>query len=301
MDTSFQDLQGVPLNSAGVESQIDENQGPSWIPSTRTGVVAILNVTPDSFSNSEETPQGLDDQLHWVEEALEHGVDLIDIGGESTRPGAEPVDGDEERRRVMPVVEGIVRRFPEARLSIDTRKAIVARDAVEAGVHVVNDVSGLQFDPAMAGVVAATGTELILMHSQGTPETMQQDPQYPRGVIQGISLFFQQQLIRCWQQGIESHKIILDPGIGFGKTVDQNMELFSNLRAFQALGHPVLVGSSRKSCLTLGDASILPDQREPLTAASIAVAISQGVQLVRIHDLKAQLPVIHLLDRIYHR
>lgn len=262
-----------------------------------TKIMAILNVTPDSFSDG-GLLEGLDVVLRAAEQALNAGADILDIGGESTRPGAVEIPAEEECQRVLPVIEAIHTRFPEATLSIDTRKALVAEQAVAAGARIINDVSGLQFDENMLNVVAQTGTTLVLMHSQGIPETMQQDPSYPNGVVEAVYQFFTQQLAKIEAVGVAREKIILDPGFGFGKTLQHNLTLLNQLAKFQSLGCPILVGSSRKSFLTLGDSSIQPHEREALTAASLALAIERGTGYVRVHDVVTQAPVVRLIDAV---
>ena len=265
--------------------------------------MAILNITPDSFSDGgqlfgEDFNQSVDAVLATAQSALDAGADVLDIGGESTRPGAQAVSLDEELCRVLPVIKALRQVFPKAILSIDTRKAEVARRAVEAGAGIINDVSGLQYDPAMAKTAAQTGAYLVIMHTQGTPEVMQQNPVYPKGVMAEITNFFQQQSETAIAAGVSPEHIILDPGFGFGKTVDHNLELLTRLAEFKTLGYPLLVGTSRKSFLTLGQ-SIPASQRDALTAASLATAIANGASMLRIHNVPALSPVIHLADRLH--
>lgn len=262
---------------------------------TRTQIMAILNVTPDSFSDGGQL-QGMDVVLKAAENALKAGVDILDIGGESTRPGAQEVSADAELQRVLPVIEAIQQRFPEARLSVDTRKAKVAEQAVQAGACIINDVSGLQFDPEMVNIVARTGSQLVLMHSQGTPEHMQRAPFYPNGVIEDVISFFARQIQMAEVAGIAKSRIIIDPGFGFGKTLVHNLSLLKHLAQFKQLGCPILVGTSRKSFLTLGDGSISPGKREALTAASLALAIERGATYVRVHDVAVQAPIVRLIE-----
>lgn len=262
----------------------------------KTRMMAILNVTPDSFSDGGRF-RSLEAVLDTAEEYLALGADVLDVGGESTRPGARPVPVEGEMRRVLPVITALNLAFPDALVSIDTRKAAVAEAAVEAGARIINDVSGLQYDPAMAEVAAQARAWLVLMHSRGTPETMQQNPDYPAGVVEEVTTFFRRQTEIALAAGVEPGRIILDPGLGFGKTLDHNMALLRNLGALRALGYPVLVGPSRKSFLTLGNAVILPEQREALTAASLAYAVEQGADWVRIHDPRTQLPVLRFAER----
>ena len=263
----------------------------------KTKIMAILNVTPDSFSDGGRL-ETVVDALRAAEHALAVGAEILDIGGESTRPGAEIVDAESEIERVVPVITAIRRRFPHALLSIDTRKSQVAKAALEAGANWINDVSGLQYDPHMADVVAQQGATLVLMHSQGTPQTMQKNPDYPQGVVRSVFEFFEQQVAIALQAGISKDSLILDPGLGFGKTVAHNMELMRQMSTFHALDVPLLVGTSRKSFLTLGHRDIGVDEREALTAVSVAWAVQQGAAYVRVHDVETHAPVIRLAESL---
>jgi dihydropteroate synthase len=268
--------------------------------SPKTKIMAILNVTPDSFSDGGRLIT-LDAALRAAEHALLAGASVLDVGGESTRPGASVVDVEAEIERVVPHIEAIHQRFPEAVLSVDTRKAPVAEAAIQAGASWINDVSGLQFDPAMAETVVRHNATLVLMHSQGTPDTMQRDPQYPQGVVSAVLNFFKQQIALAEKAGISRERLILDPGFGFGKTLAHNLDLLRGLDGFQALGLPVLVGTSRKSFLTMGNRDILVDEREALTAVSVAMAVQHGVAYVRVHDVEVHAPVIRLAEALYQR
>ena len=263
----------------------------------KTQIMAVLNVTPDSFSDGGRLG-GLDALFQAAEVALTAGANILDVGGESTRPGAAMIPVDEELKRVMPAIENIRTRFPEAMISIDTRKAAVAKTAIQAGASIINDVSGLQFDPLMAETIAQSQARLVLMHSQGTPETMQQNPTYPQGVVPEILAFFERQMALAEQSGVHRERIIIDPGFGFGKTLQHNLTLLKQLYRFQDLGCPILVGTSRKSFLTLGNQSTLPNQREALTAASLVFGIQNGASYVRIHDAVTQVPVIRLIEQV---
>jgi dihydropteroate synthase len=263
----------------------------------KTRIMAILNVTPDSFSDGGKLC-GPDNIVREAEKALAAGAHILDIGGESTRPRAVQVSVDEELQRVAPAIEAIRQRFPQAMISIDTRKAAVAEAAVAAGAGIINDVSGLQFDPAMARTAARLGTELVIMHSQGTPETMQDNPHYPMGVVTEVKAFFERQIALAIQAGVCRERIILDPGFGFGKTRAHNLALLHELEGLQDLKLPILVGASRKSFLAMGDPAITADKREVLTAAAMALAIQKGAAMVRVHDVEAQAPVVRLVEGI---
>jgi dihydropteroate synthase len=247
----------------------------------RPSVIGVINVTPDSFS---------DGGVHLYPDAaitaargmLEAGAAMVDVGGESTRPGSEGVSLDDELARVLPVLEGL-RGEP---LSIDTTKAGVARAALALGVELVNDVTALRGDPELAGVVAQADAYLCLMHMRGTPATMQDDPRY-EDVVSEVKAFLEQRLAFAVSEGIREELVCLDPGIGFGKTVAQNFELVRRLPELVAIGRPILVGFSRKSALgrILGD----PDAVHGSTAASIGVAVAaldRGASLVRAHDVR---------------
>ena len=245
----------------------------------RPRVMGIVNVTPDSFS---------DGGLHATAGAalaqgralVAAGAEILDIGGESTRPGAAEVPVSEEIARILPVIEGLARTAP---LSVDTRKARVAEAALRAGAGIVNDVSALTFDPALAGVVAAEGAPVILMHAQGSPETMQDDPRYD-DVLLDVYEALAARVAAAEAAGIARDRIVIDPGIGFGKTQDHNLALMRGLTLFHGLGLPVLLGVSRKRFIgTIGGADRAAD-RAPGTLALTLAGIAQGIQLHRVHD-----------------
>lgn len=256
--------------------------------------MGILNITPDSFSDG---GQYLNPDLA-IQHALQmknEGADMIDIGGESTRPGADPISVEEELRRVLPVIEVLVKEI-DLPLSIDTRKAEVARKALLAGAHLVNDISGLHYDSGMADVIAEYQASVIIMHSKGIPKTMQDNPQY-HNVVEEIraSLLESVQLAR--DAGISDDQIILDPGIGFGKTVHDNFEIIAHLGKIRSLGYPVLMGVSRKSFIgkTLNCSE---EKRIFGTAAAVAASILNGAQIVRVHDVRAMHDVARVIDQI---
>ncbi len=243
--------------------------------------MGILNVTPDSFSDGGSFCSR-EDVCAQVERMLAQGVDIIDVGGESTRPFAEPVSEQEELNRVIPAIETI-RKITDIPVSIDTSKAEVARQALAAGATMVNDISALRNDPAMASVVASYDGPVIIMHMQGTPGDMQVNPSY-EDVVEEICAFFEERIGWMGEQGIEKSRIVLDPGIGFGKTLDHNLAILGNIRAFKQFGLPVLIGHSRKSFLEklLG----LPvGERDCPTAVISALCAGQGVDLLRVHDV----------------
>jgi dihydropteroate synthase len=243
-------------------------------------IMGVVNVTPDSFSDGGEFLDPDVAVAHGRRLAAE-GAHILDVGGESTRPGADPVGTDEELRRVLPVVEGLA--GTGAAISIDTTKADVARAAVEAGATIVNDVSALRFDPGLAAVVAEAGTECCLMHMLGEPRTMQRDPRYD-DVVSDVRAFLEERVAFAIAEGIAEDRIWLDPGIGFGKTLEHNLELLRRLDEIVAIGRPVVVGTSRKSFLgklTGRDEK----ERLPGTIATNVLALERGATIFRVHDV----------------
>lgn len=265
-------------------------------------VMGILNVTPDSFWDGGRY-QTVDAALKRVETMLEEGAAIIDVGGESTRPrgrtygrGAEPVSPDEERRRVLPVIEAIAQRFPEAIISVDTYKPEVARDALEAGAHLINDQTGLRLYPEMAEVAARYGAPLVLMHSVGRPGEMPHELHYD-DVVAEVRQSLAASVARAHAAGVR--QVVLDPGFGFGKTAAENLQLINNVDALLSLGYPVLVGISRKS--TIGQVLGTPEQPVPPegrlygTLGVTAVAVLRGATLVRAHDVRPTVEMLRLL------
>ncbi len=257
-------------------------------------LMGILNITPDSFSDG--------GAYHSTGEAVERavamvadGADIIDIGGESTRPGAAPVAASEELRRILPVIEGL-RARSDVPISIDTRRAAVAAAAIDAGADIINDVSALRHDMEMAGVAARTGAPVVLMHMQGTPQTMQREPSY-RNVVEEVKLFFTERVAFCRGAGID--QIILDPGIGFGKTVAHNLALLRGLPAFLPLGFPLLVGTSRKAFIGAVTGAAVAE-RLPGTIASSVLACANGACILRVHDVREMRAAIEITEAIIH-
>lgn len=247
----------------------------------RPAVMGVVNVTPDSFSDGGRFLSPIDAIAHGRRLAAE-GAAVVDVGGESTRPGAEPVSVDEELRRVVPVLEGLA-GIP---VSIDTSKAPVARQALALGAEMVNDVTALRGDPEMAAVVAAGGAYLCLMHMQGAPRSMQAVPRYD-DVVSDVAAFLEERVAFAVGEGIREESICVDPGIGFGKTPDHNLELISRLDTLVALGRPVVVGFSRKSTLgkVLGD----PHATQGTMPASLGAAVAafeRGAWMLRVHDVR---------------
>ncbi|MBL0226214.1 MAG: dihydropteroate synthase [Geobacteraceae bacterium] len=245
-------------------------------------IMGILNVTPDSFSDGNRYHE----PGYAIERALEmvsEGADIIDIGGESTRPGAAPISTDDELKRVLPVIAGLAGTTP-CPISVDTWKSPVARAAMDAGASIINDISGFTFDPQMAPVAAGTGAGVVLMHTRGTPESMQHDTAYT-DLIGEIIHSLRQSIVTAGGAGVERERIAIDPGIGFGKTSAQNIEILRRLREFTCLGLPLLIGTSRKSFI----GTVLnreTGQRLQGTAATVALGVHCGADILRVHDVR---------------
>jgi dihydropteroate synthase len=258
----------------------------------RALVMGILNTTPDSFSDG---GRFLDAEaaVAQAERMAADGADVIDIGGESTRPGSAPVPLEEELRRVVPVVRRLAKTL-SIPLSVDTSKAEVAAQAIDAGASFINDVTALRGDPAMAGVAARSGAGVILMHMQGTPQTMQQHPEYA-DVIEDIAAALLERVEAAQAAGIARDRLLIDPGLGFGKTLDHNLALMRHLDRFVTLGPPVVLGPSRKSFIgaVLGGAPA--GERLAGTLACVALAQQAGVQVVRVHDVKPAVDMLRVL------
>jgi dihydropteroate synthase len=249
----------------------------------RPAVMGVLNVTPDSFSDGGSFFEPDTAVVHGRRLDSE-GADLIDVGGESTRPGSEPVSLEEELRRVVPVIERLAKAV-ETPISIDTRKAAVAHAALAAGAAFVNDVSALRGDPDMAAVVADSGADLCLMHMQGEPGTMQDDPRYD-DVVSDVKDFLEERLAFAIGEGVTAEKVWLDPGIGFGKTLDHNLELLRRLGEIVAIGQPVVVGASRKRFIGALTGR-LEGERLAGSLAAAVIACERGAAMVRVHDVAA--------------
>ena len=273
----------------------------------RTYVMGILNITPDSFSGDGIIAKG-DAVKGAIEQArsfLKSGANILDVGGESTRPGSEPLDAEAEMERVIPVVEALSKEFPDALISIDTYKATVAETALKTGAQIVNDVWALRADPALAGVVAKHNVPVILMHNRSNPASVEVRAQLGNAYIgaeyddllSDVKRELMDSVRLAQQAGIPEERIILDPGIGFGKTVDHNLELIRRLDDIRALGYPVLLGPSRKSFI--GFTLDLPaDQRVEGTAAAVCVGITRGADIIRVHDVEHMVRIAKMTDAI---
>lgn len=259
-----------------------------------TLVMGIINVTPDSFSGDGigADPEAAAEQAAGFAAA---GGDLIDVGGESTRPRSEPVSAEEEIRRVVPAIRAIRERVPLP-ISIDTSKGVVAAAALEAGAHLVNDVTALRGDPDLAAVVARSQVPIVLMHMKGTPKDMQDNPYY-EDVIGEIREFLGERIEAAFAAGIPRNRTIIDPGIGFGKRLADNLAIIRRLSDLRSLGRPILIGTSRKSVIA-GVLNLPPDQRVEGTAATVACSIANGANIVRVHDVEAMVRVARMTDAI---
>ena len=264
-------------------------------PKRETLVMGIVNVTPDSFSDGGKffSPEVA---ISHASNLIGQGADIIDIGGESTRPGAEQVSESEELKRVIPVIEKIRTDNPTILISIDTTKASVAKHAVEAGADIINDVSGLSFDNNMTGIVESFDVPVVIMHMKGNPQNMQLNPKY-KDIVNEILDFFKMKIKIAIQSGINRSMIILDPGIGFGKTVEHNFELLSRLNEFNVLELPIMIGPSRKSFIGI-TLDLPPEDRLEGTAAAVSAGVMNGASIVRVHDVKSMKRVVRIIEKV---
>jgi dihydropteroate synthase len=258
-------------------------------------VMGILNVTPDSFSDGGCFDQVEKAMVH-AREMIAQGALIIDIGGESTRPGAAEVSESEEMQRTIPVIERLRQEW-DGLISIDSKKSGVVAAAIQAGANIVNDVSGLTADPEMISVCAKSDCGLVVMHMQGTPETMQANPSY-QNVVGEIRAFFEERLETLIAAGIEKERICFDPGIGFGKTLEHNLMLLKNLDQLSPVGRPLLLGVSRKSIFSKLCNAHQPADRDAATATATVLARQQGVMLHRVHDVKGNLDALRVCEAI---
>ena len=262
-------------------------------------VMGILNITPDSFYAGSRVPV-LDDVLTRAGQMLEQGAQILDIGGESTCPGSDSVDGEEERRRVLPVVAALRKEYPEAILSVDTYRAETAEAALEAGADIINDISAMEADPHMLDVAVRTKAPIILMHMRGTPKNMQQSCQY-QDVVQEVAVYLAERAQQLRECGVGRDKIILDPGIGFAKDVEQNLRLMRDLHVLTSFGYPVLLAASRKSTIGAVLGGVPADERLEGTIATSLQAVYAGAQMVRVHDVLENVRAIRMLEAILRK
>lgn len=262
--------------------------------STRSFIMGILNVTPDSFSDGGRY-LGVENAVARGIAMAEEGADFLDVGGESSRPGSDPVPAAEELRRILPVIEGLAGKVALP-ISVDTWKAGVARKALEAGATIVNDITAMTADPEMIQVAAEHAEGVVLMHMKGTPKTMQKDPRYD-DVVTEVKDFLARRANEAKHAGIR--QILVDPGIGFGKSAKHNLELLRRLKDICELGYPVLVGPSRKSFIG-AVLDLPPEDRLEGTAGAVAVSIMNGAAVVRVHDVRAMVRVARIVDAVKH-
>ena len=264
----------------------------------RTYIMGVLNITPDSFSDGGQF-NSRDAALQQVAQMLPH-IDILDIGGESTRPNAQPVSAAAESDRILPIIEAIRAEYPNLPISVDTVKASVAKDAIAAGADMLNDVSAGRFDLDMLPLVGRLQVPIFLMHMQGEPRTMQENPQY-RDVVRDVKQFLLDAILVAKAWGIPQHLIGIDPGIGFGKTLDHNLELIRNLSAFKTIPAPLLLGVSRKSFI--GKICDRPDPRDRLfgTIAACTACIAGGADILRVHDPQAVADACRVSDAIFRK
>ncbi len=266
----------------------------SFICGEKTLIMGVLNVTPDSFSDG-ASYYDTEDAIHRAYEIIDEGADILDIGGESSRPGAEPVSEEEELRRVIPVIEEV---FPESSIviSVDTVKYDVAKQALEAGASIVNDISGLQRDPRLAELCAEWEAGYVLMHMRGTPQTMQEMTNYV-DIVTEIREYFERQIDLALNLGVKEEQIVLDPGIGFGKTPEQNLSILQHLDKIRWYGFPLLVGVSRKSFI--GKVTGREAHNRLMgSAGAVAASVLRGADIVRVHDIIAMRDVVRVVDAI---
>ena len=261
---------------------------------TKSLIMGILNVTPDSFSDGGQFISSQEAADHALK-MINDGVDIIDIGGESTRPGAKPVPLEEELKRIKPVIKAI-RKQTDCLISIDTYKASVAEVALDLGADIINDISSLSYDKNMANLVSTRNAPIILMHMQGSPQNMQLDPSY-NNLINDLIFFFKTKIEIANKAGVLNNMIILDPGIGFGKQMEDNFEIIRELKQIKAMGYPILLGPSRKSFI--GEALDLPvKERLEGTMASITVGIINGANIIRVHDVIETKRTISIVEKL---
>ncbi len=277
---------------------------------SRTYVMGILNVTPDSFSGDGLIAKGdaVDAAVAQARDFLASGADILDVGGESTRPGSAPVSANEEMERVVPIIRAIHENFPEAIISIDTYKAQVAEEAIKAGAHMINDVWGLRADDGLALVAAKYKMPVILMHNRSNPASVEVREKFGNAyvgaeyqdLLADVKRELMNSVVIAQNAGIAESHIVLDPGVGFGKTREHNLELIDRLGEIREMGYPVLLGTSRKSFI--GFTLDLPaDQRVEGTAATVAVGITRGADMIRVHDVKEMARVAKMTDAIVRR
>lgn len=259
----------------------------------RTMVMGIINVTPDSFF-ADSRKQSVLEAVETAKKMIEEGADIIDVGGMSTRPGSDPVDEEEELNRVIPVIRAI-RSITDVPISVDTYRWRVALKALEAGADIVNDISGYQFEPDIVKVVSENNSPYVLMHIKGTPKTMQENPHY-EDVVKEIKEYFTEKIEYLKEKGV--NQIVLDPGIGFGKRYEDNLEILRRIDEFKELKLPILIGASRKSFIGITLGNVPPEERLEGTLAVTAYCTMKGVDIIRVHDVLPNKRVIRMMEAI---
>jgi dihydropteroate synthase len=259
----------------------------------RTMVMGIINVTPDSFF-ADSRKQSVLEAVETAKKMIEEGADIIDVGGMSTRPGSDPVDEEEELNRVIPVIRAI-RSITDVPISVDTYRWRVALKALEAGADIVNDISGYQFEPDIVRVVSENNVPYVLMHIKGTPKTMQENPHY-EDVVKEIKEYFSEKIEHLKEKGV--NQIVLDPGIGFGKRYEDNLEILRRIDEFKELKLPILIGASRKSFIGITLGNVPPEERLEGTLAVTAYCTMKGVDIIRVHDVLPNKRVIRMMEAI---
>ena len=292
----------LPAIADEIRKAVENYQGKPAVPQLqaigeRTLIMGILNITPDSFSDGGQFQDTESAVRHGIQMA-EDGADIIDIGGESSRPGSEPVSADEELSRVIPVIEALAKKI-EIPISIDSYKPVVAQAALDAGAGIINDVTGLA-DERMRSLAAERKAPTIIMHMKGAPRNMQENPEYD-DVVSEIMAFFRERIALAVEAGLPEEYLIIDPGIGFGKTLEHNLEIIRNLADFKTLGRPILIGTSRKAFIGKILGGLPPTERLEGTAAAIAISIANGANIVRVHDVKQMSQVAKMADAIVQR
>lgn len=257
-------------------------------------IMGILNITPDSFYAGSRVPK-MQDVLERAGKMLAAGAGILDIGGESTRPGSDSVDGEEERQRVVPVIKALRKEYPEAVLSVDTYRADTAEAALAAGADIINDISAMEADARMVDVVVASKAPIVLMHMRGTPKNMQQNCEY-KNVVEEVAVYLAERAQILRERGVGTDKIILDPGIGFAKNVQQNLLLMRDLEVLTSFGYPVLLAASRKSTIGAVLGGVPAEERLEGTIATSLQAVYAGAQMVRVHDVEANLRAVRMLE-----
>ncbi|MEN2998206.1 MAG: dihydropteroate synthase [Brevinematia bacterium] len=257
--------------------------------------MGVVNVTPDSFYEASRV--SISDLVRIVGRMVEEGVDILDIGGESTRPGSDPVPVEEELERVIPCIKEIRRHFPDLPISVDTYKSVVARKALDEGADMVNDISSGTFDPEMVNVVLEYQCPIVLMHIKGTPKTMQQNPEYS-DVVWEIAEFLRERIRFFEERGVLPENIIIDPGIGFGKRLEHNIDIVKRLAELKQLGKPILVGVSRKSMIGMLLGNVPPEERLTGTVVVNTISLLNGASIIRVHDVREGKQVCRIVEQM---